>query len=90
MRMQRQTRLWPLLAGLSAAVLAGCGTPGTPSVDGLRAIVGTELPGAQGLREVDQDRIDETVARLCAPGVRAYTREECKRHDAASAERLGL
>lgn len=86
MQMQRRTRLLPLLAGLSAAALAGCGTSLPANVGGLRATVGTELPGAQGLREVDQDRIDDTVARLCKVGV--YTRQECDRHTVASAERF--
>lgn len=40
------------------------------------------LPGAQGLTLIDQDKIDETVARACA--ARLYTTERCRAHTAAS------
>lgn len=46
-----------------------------------RSIVGTSLIGARGATPRDQDKIDETAAGLC--GARAWTQEECARHDEA-------
>lgn len=46
-----------------------------------RAIVGTYLAGARGATARDQDRIDETVARLC--GASVWTPAECARHGRA-------
>ncbi|WP_205602478.1 hypothetical protein [Chelativorans alearense] len=51
----------------------------------MRAIVGTDIIGAQGAAIGDQDAIDLTVAGPCAVGV--YRVEECRRHRAASAAR---
>lgn len=73
-----------LLASALAVSLAGCGTTHTISagqndiVRGTRGIVGTALINAEGKTAQDQDRIDETVARLCVTGV--YTKSECARH----------
>jgi len=44
----------------------------------VRAGVGTVLIGARGATARDQNRIDETAARLCALG--AWTKPECARH----------
>ena len=66
------------------ALLAGCGTTQNISagqsdiVRGARGIVGTALIGADGKTAQDQDKINETVARLCGTGV--YTKSECARH----------
>lgn len=61
-------------------VLAGCSTSklGPVTTDGLRAVVGTSLVGAQGKTPTDQAGIDETAAGLCAGGV--WTKSECARH----------
>ncbi|MCK8780578.1 hypothetical protein M0654_11330 [Rhizobium sp. NTR19] len=45
-----------------------------------RSIAGTSLIGARGATERDQDKIDDTVAGLCAS--KAWTKEECAAHDA--------
>lgn len=55
------------------------------SVEGVRPVVGEELPGARGLTLEDQDRIDDTLARGCATGV--WSRAACDRHTQASFER---
>ena len=67
-----------------ALMLVACGT--TPGLDAskkqltgsARAVVGTSLIGAQGASDRDQDKIDDTVAGLCA--TRTWTKEECRRH----------
>lgn len=74
-----------LAIGALAWMLAGCGISQPQNVEGLRAVVGNSLPGAQGLTQRDQDRIDEHVARACPAGL--YTRAECERHTRAAAER---
>lgn len=74
-----------LMGSALVALLAGCGT--TQSINagqsdvvrGARGIVGTALIGAEGKTAQDQDKINETVARLCGTGV--YTKSECARHD---------
>lgn len=68
------------LSFAAALALAGCSTskPAPASTDGLRAVVGTSLIGAQGKTSADQAGIDETVAGLCAGGV--WTKSECARH----------
>ena len=43
-----------------------------------RQIVGTELIGAKGATDRDQDKIDDAVAGLCGAG--SYTANECERH----------
>lgn len=43
-----------------------------------RRIVGTSLIGVKGETELDQDRIDDTVAGLCGAGI--WTASECARH----------
>lgn len=73
-----------LLGGLVLQV-AACTTSTPVSVDGLKRTVGTSLPGARGLDISDQDKIDETVARLCATKV--FNDIDCQRHSAASKER---
>lgn len=75
-----------LMFALIAALLAGCSTLQPATVDGLDGVAGDELPGAQGKTPADQDRIDDTVARLCA--VEIYTRRQCDRHTNASHERF--
>ena len=69
----------------SAMALAGCGISGPVSVPGLTDVVGSDLAGAQGLTLEDQDKIDITMARLCA--ARAIPRQACDLHTPASAER---
>ena len=73
-----------LLASALVVSLTGCGTTQALNasqsdiVRGARGIVGTALIGAEGKTQKDQDKIDETVARLCGTGV--YTPSECARH----------
>lgn len=62
-------------------------TSGPVNVDGLRAVIGDSLPGAQGRTRADQVAIDRTVARGCAAGI--YVREKCNLHTETSATRLG-
>lgn len=73
-----------LCCAASVLLVAGCTTSGQVSAskdrqtDTARKIVGTGLVGAQGRTEADQDKIDDTAARLC--GARVWTRSECQRH----------
>lgn len=67
-------------------MLAGCGT--SPLADAprtIRDVVGTDLPGAQGLTLKDQDRIDSAMAGLCATKV--YDKVTCAAHGVRSNER---
>ncbi len=75
---------------LTASMLAvsGCfNLDGPASVSSLTDVVGTRLPGAQGLTIEDQNKIDDAMAGLCASGV--YDRDKCAAHTVASAERRG-
>lgn len=82
-RVSARSRL-PVIGGL-ALMLGACGTSLPQDVPGLRAVIGSSVPGAQGLTVRDQDRIDEHVARGCRAGL--YTADECARHTPAAAER---
>ncbi|QXV74851.1 hypothetical protein [Rhizobium phage RHEph24] len=42
-------------------------------------IVGTNLVGAKGATPLDQDKINRTVARLCAGGV--WNKNTCEAHN---------
>ncbi|MBP0438399.1 hypothetical protein [Tianweitania sediminis] len=48
-----------------------------------RSVIGTSLVGAQGKTAADQDKIDETAARLC--GASVWSQSECLRHEQGSA-----
>ncbi len=73
-----------LFSVASVAIVAGCTTSQTVSAskdrqtDTARKIVGTELIGAKGKTPADQDKIDDTAARLC--GAKVWTKSECQRH----------
>jgi hypothetical protein len=83
---KRQSRLFQRLAiGALALMLGACGISQPQNVPGLRAVVGSSLPGAQGATVSDQDRIDEHMARACPVGL--YTGLECDRHTVASSGR---
>jgi hypothetical protein len=77
------------LALIAVYVLSGAACTSTQQVSAskqrlnqaARSIVGTSLIGAKGATAADQDKIDDTVAGLC--GARAWTTEECERHDLA-------
>lgn len=73
----------PLL--LLALMLAGCGDPPPASAPILTEVVGPYLPGALGAAIEDQNRIDLTMAGLCATAT--YSESVCDQHDARSAER---
>lgn len=75
------------LTVLAALVIgmAGCGTSQPQNVPGLTKVIGSSLPGAQGLTISDQEKIDETVGRGCAGGV--YAKADCDKHTKASAAR---
>lgn len=70
-------------------VAAGCQAPGNvsaakPKIErSAGAIIGTRLVGARGLTPVDQDKIDDTVTRICA--ARVWSQSDCLRHDEESA-----
>ncbi len=58
----------------------------TPTnVTGLQAAIGDTVPGTQGKAAKDQQAIDIHVARACASNV--YSREKCRLHTQASAQR---
>ena len=78
--MQRMQRLLVLASVSLVTACTGISQP--VSVSGIKQVIGTELPGAQGLTEVDQTKIDLTVARLCA--TRLYDAAKCKEHTEAS------
>lgn len=85
MHYQRKLSALAMLVG-AASMLAGCGT--SPLADAprtIRDVVGTDLPGAQGLTLKDQDRIDSAMAGLCETGV--YDEALCTTHTKASAAR---
>ena len=86
--MMRLLRRMPRISAiLSVSVLTACGGISQPAnVNGLTQAIGDDLPGAQGLTEGDQVKIDVTVARGCASGV--FAKELCDRHTDASAERF--
>jgi hypothetical protein len=73
-----------VLCAATALTVAGCTTSKQGSagkedfVKTTRAVVGTSLIGARGETPRDQDKIDDTVAGICA--VRAFTPAECERH----------
>jgi len=64
---------------IASALLQGCTTLGPASVNGLSEIVGTNLVGAKGATPQDQDKINRTVARLCAGGV--WNKKICEAHN---------
>lgn len=77
-----------MLIGVAFAT-AGCTTTGPVAAkskirDTIRTVAGTDLVGARGASERDQQKIDATAAGLCRAGV--WTRSECARHDAAARE----
>jgi hypothetical protein len=57
----------------------GCTTLGPANVKTLGDIVGTNLVGARGATPVDQDKINRTVARLCAGSV--WNKNTCEAHN---------
>lgn len=67
--------------------MAGCTTSGPVAVkneirETIRTVAGTDLIGARGASQHDQQKIDATAAGLCRAGV--WTRPECTRHDVAA------
>lgn len=64
---------------IASACLQSCTTSGPRSVSALGNIVGTNLAGAKGATAQDQDKIDRTVARLCAGGV--WNKSTCESHN---------
>lgn len=68
----------------AAVAMAGCGdrtravAPKAAIRDTVREVVGTDLIGARGATERDQDKIDATAAGLCSAQV--WTGPECRRH----------
>ena len=66
---------------ISVLTLAACTTSQPANVAGLRRVVGTDLVGARGATDLDQRKIDRTVAGICAvKGI--WTRDECTAHGA--------
>lgn len=83
---QVKLRVRRTLTALSVTALSACSGIFPPaSVDGLREVVGDELPGARGQTLADQEAIDSVVARGCATGL--FTRTQCEEHTAVSYER---
>ena len=82
--MQRMPLSVGVMICVVAVSLAGCSPSKRAPVnaDGLRAIVGTSLIGAQGVSYDDQLKIDETVAGLC--GAEIWAPSECARHSYGS------
>ncbi|MCK8779101.1 hypothetical protein M0654_03785 [Rhizobium sp. NTR19] len=78
-----------VLVLIAAYVLSGAACTSTKPVSvakgqlqsTARSIAGTSLIGARGATARDQDKIDDTVAGLCA--ARAFTPDECAAHDKA-------
>ncbi|QIG70545.1 hypothetical protein PP744_gp082 [Rhizobium phage RHph_N38] len=64
---------------IASAFLQSCTTSGPGSVKALGDIVGTNLVGAKGATLLDQDKINRTVARLCAGGV--WNKNTCEAHN---------
>ena len=82
----RQTKLLLLLSSVALMAVSGCQggvSASTEAIEGsARSIVGTRLVGAQGRTQSDQNKIDDTVTRLCA--TRVWNEDECLRHDEES------
>ncbi|QIG68821.1 hypothetical protein EVB68_084 [Rhizobium phage RHph_Y2_6] len=62
-----------------SAFLQSCTTLGPGDAKTLGDIVGTNLVGAKGATPLDQDKINRTVARLCAGGV--WNKNTCEAHN---------
>lgn len=64
-----------------ACGLVACGTSGGADVAALRRVLGTDLIGAKGATNVDQDKINRTVIR--AGRAEIYTPKELAAHGRA-------
>ncbi len=82
--MNYPTRLsLPAMLVAAASMLVACGpSPLADAPKTIRDVVGSDLPGAQGLTVLDQDRIDSAMAGLCATGT--YDAKICAAHGRAS------
>ena len=84
----KRALLMPVKLLAVVVILTGCvGTSLKPDVSNLRTVTGASLPGAMGKTVTDQDRIDDTVAGLCAADV--FNADECAIHTVASDQRRG-
>jgi len=77
--MKRSVMLIGVSLITASVFLQGCTTSGPRTVTSLSNIVGTNLSGAKGATPQDQDKIDRTVARLCAGGV--WNKSTCESHN---------
>lgn len=74
----------PVAVIATALMAAGCTISQTGSVAAIDVL--SPLPGAMGVRPVDQRSIDEVVAAGCGAGL--ITKAGCARHTQASKTRL--